>query len=137
MSYRDLPKVELHLHHEAAVPPEFVRRLAQEKGIDISAVFDENGSYAYDGFDEFLGVYDAATAPMQTPEDFRRLTFAAMEEAASHGVIYAETFVSPDFCGGGDLVAWKEYLAAIEEGAREAEAACGIVLRTILTSVLL
>ena len=58
---------------------------------------------------------------LQTPDDYRRLTRAVLEQSASHGVIYSETFLSPDFCGGGDVGAWREYLAAIEEGAAEAE----------------
>jgi len=133
MTLADMPKVELHLHHEAAAPPAFIRKLAREKNIDISAIFDENGGYAFRDFDHFLKVYDGACLPLQTPEDFRRLTYAALEETAKHGVIYAETFVSPDFCGGGDLSAWRDFLAAMQEGAHQAEADFGIVHRTIVT----
>lgn len=128
-----MPKIELHLHHEAAAPPSFIRDLAQEKNIDISNIFDENGDYAFDNFDHFLKVYDGACLPLQTPEDFRRLTHAALEETAKHGVIYCETFVSPDFCGGGDVSAWREFLAAMEEGAQEAERDFGIVHKAIVT----
>ena len=133
MTFAQMPKVELHLHHEAAAPPAFIRALAKEKHIDISRIFDEAGNYVYDDFDHFLKVYDAACLPLQTPEDFRRLTLAALEETARHGVIYAETFVSPDFCGGGDLPAWREFLAAMHEAATEAERQFGIVHRTIVT----
>ena len=135
MSYRELPKVELHLHHEAAAPPSFIRGLAKEKNIDISGIFDEQGGYVYRDFDHFLKVYEAACLPLQTPEDFRRLTLAALESSAEHGVVYTETFVSPDFCGGGDLAAWREYLAAMQEGAEEAETKFGVTLRTIVTCI--
>ena len=43
MSWKTYPKVELHLHHEGAAPPAFIRGLAQEKHVDISKVFDERG----------------------------------------------------------------------------------------------
>ncbi len=133
MSFANTPKVELHLHHEAAAPPSFIRGLAQEKSIDISGIFDDDGNYVYRDFDHFLKVYDAACLPLQTPQDFYRLTLAALEETASHNVIYCETFVSPDFCGGGDLNAWREYLAAMQEASAEAERSFGIVHKTIVT----
>jgi hypothetical protein len=43
-----------------------------------------------------------------------------LEESAADGVVYAETFLSPDFCGGGDLGAWREYLPR-SRGRGEAE----------------
>ena len=133
MSFTHLPKVELHLHHEAAAPPRFIRDLAAEKRIDISGIFDDDGNYVFRDFDHFLTVYDTACLPLQTPEDFYRLTLAALEEVAKDGVIYCETFVSPDFCGKGDLSAWREYLAAMQEASSEAENAFGITHKTIVT----
>lgn len=133
MTFQSMSKVELHLHHEAAAPPAFIRDLAREKNIDISRIFNDDGGYAFDNFDHFLKVYDGACEPLQTPEDFRRLTLAALEETAKHGVIYCETFVSPDFCGGGDLTAWREFLAAMKEASDQAERDFGIVHRTIVT----
>ena len=131
----DQPKLELHLHLEGAAPPAFIRGLAAEKHVDISGVFDANGDYAYTDFWHFLKVYEAATSVLQTPEDYRRLTLAVLEECAKSGVIYAETFVSPDFCGGRDLAAWRDYLAAIEQAAAQAEASMGITLRAIVTPI--
>ena len=135
MSWKTYPKVELHLHHEGAAPPAFIRGLAQEKNVDISKVFDERGHYAYENFVHFLSVYEAATSVLQTPEDYARLTRAVLEESAAHGVVYSETFLSPDFCGGGDVAAWREYLHAIEEVADEAEKTLGITLRGVITCI--
>ncbi len=135
MSFRDLPKVELHLHLEGAAPPAFIRGLAKEKSMDISGIFAEDGSYAFNDFWHFLEVYEAATATLQSPEDFYRLTLAVLEESVASGVIYSETFLSPDFCGGRDLVAWREYLQAIEEAAAAAEKTHGIVLKGIVTPI--
>ena len=130
-----MPKVELHTHLEGCAPPAFIAGLAREKKIDISKIFTPDGGYAFRDFDHFLQVYEAACTTLQSPEDFRRLTLAVLEETASHGVIYMETFVSPDFCGGGDLSAWREYLAAIEDAAKEAEAKLGITLKGIVTGI--
>ncbi|MCW8842108.1 MAG: adenosine deaminase, partial [Rhodobacteraceae bacterium] len=130
-----LPKVELHLHHEGAAPPAFIRRLAGERHVDLAQVFDADGGYAFNGFPHFLQVYEAATSVLQTPQDYARLTRAVLDDRAEEGVIYCETFLSPDFCGGGDVGAWREYLAAITEAAAEAEAVHGIMWRGIVTAV--
>lgn len=130
-----LPKVELHLHLEGAAPPAFIRELAAEKHIDISGIFDADGTYAYRDFWDFLKVYEAATSVLTTPRDYHRLTRAVLEESAASGVVYTEAFLSPDFCGGRDLAAWRDYLQAIREAADEAERQDGILLRGIVTPI--
>lgn len=128
-------KIELHLHLEGAAPPAFIRGLAREKSIDISGIFDETGHYRFRDFWDFLKVYEAATSVLTTPEDYARLTAAVLEESAAAGVVYCETFLSPDFCGGRDVEAWRDYLLAIEEAAARAEARDGITLRGIITCI--
>lgn len=135
MNVADLPKVELHLHHEGAAPPAFIKQLAHEKKVDLSKVFTDDGGYAFENFVHFLSVYESASSVLTGPEEFARLTTAILEESAANGVVYTESFISPDFCGGGDLGAWREYLAAIEEAAEAAEAKLGITLRGVVTAV--
>ncbi|MEL6644376.1 MAG: adenosine deaminase [Pseudomonadota bacterium] len=135
MSVADLPKVELHLHLEGAAPPAFIRGLAAEKNVDLSRIFDERGNYAYADFTQFLRVYEAATSVLTSPQDYYRLTEAVLAESAAAGVIYSETFLSPDFCGGRDVGAWREYLAAIREAAEWAQRSDGIILRGIVTCI--
>jgi adenosine deaminase len=129
------PKIELHLHLEGAAPPAFIRGLAKEKKIDIGGIFDEAGHYKYTDFWDFLRVYEIATQPLKSPQDFHRLTLAVLEESAANGVIYTETFLSPDFCGGRDVGAWRDYLHAIREAADIAERQMGITLRGIITPI--
>ncbi len=130
-----LPKAELHLHFEGAAPPTFIRGLAKEKHVDISGIFRPDGSYAYRDFVHFLSVYEAATSVLKTPQDFARLTTAVCEELAKANIVYAETFLSPDFCGGGDVSAWRDYLAAIIEAAEDAEVSTGVTLRGVVTCI--
>lgn len=132
---KSIPKIELHLHLEGGAPPAFIRGIAKEKGTDLSRIFREDGSYSYKDFWHFLKVYEAATSVLTTPEDYARLTRAVLEESAENGVVYSETFISPDFCGGGDVGAWREYLHAMEETAAKAEAELGITLRGIITCI--
>ena len=135
MTINALPKIELHLHLEGAAPPAFIRGLAREKNLDLAGIFDEGGGYKFTDFWNFLKVYEAATETLQSPEDYYRLTLAVLEESAASGVIYSETFLSPDFCGGRDMGAWREYLHAIREAATKAEATMGITLRGIITCI--
>lgn len=135
MSFADLPKVELHMHLEGAAPPAFIRGLAKEKGVDLSGIFAEDGSYKYKDFWDFLKTYEAATSVLKTPQDYYRLTRAVLEESVASNVIYTESFLAPDFCGGGDVAAWRDYLAAIQQAADEMEQEAGIVMRAIPTCV--
>jgi adenosine deaminase len=129
------PKIELHLHLEGAAPPAFIKGLAKRKHMDLSGLFTENGSYKFTDFWHFLKVYEAAVTTLQTPQDFHDLTLAVLEESAKSGVVYTETFLSPDFCGNRDLGAWREYLHAIQEAAEQAEATMGITMRGIVTCI--
>jgi len=130
-----LPKIELHLHLEGAAPPAFIRGLAREKHIDIGGLFDEAGNYSFTDFRHFLRVYEAATGVLTTPRDYARLTAAVLEQSAASGVVYTETFLSPDFCGGRDVAAWRDYLAAIRETALRIAGQGGPVLRGIVTAI--
>ncbi len=134
MSYKDVPKVEIHHHLEGAAPPALVRDMARARGLDISNIFDAKGGYSYRDFLQFLNVYEVATRPFSSPDDYALLMAVVAGEAAEQGVVYLETFLSPDFCGGRDPVAWTEYLAAMIEAAAAAEE-LGITLRGIVTAV--
>lgn len=135
MSWQETPKIELHLHLEGAAPPGLIKQMAFEKKLDISNIFTPDGGYDYRDFWHFLEVYEAASSVLAGPEDFKRLTKAVLEESAAHGVIYTEAFLSPDFCGGRDVGAWREYLHAIQDAADEARAAHGIEMRGIITAI--
>ncbi len=127
-----LPKVELHLHLEGAAPPGLIREMAAEKGVDTSGIFDAEGAYHYKDFQGFLQVYEAATRVLRTPEDYARLTTAVLQRSAAEGILYTEAFLSPDFCGGRDVGAWREYVAAMREAAAVVP---GIEMRGVVTCI--
>ncbi len=129
-----MKKTELHLHLEGAAPPSFVRGLASEKRVDLPRMFDERGNYAYRDFYEFLRVYEGVTALLTTPRDYARLLAEVLSARAEDGVIYCEIFLAPNFCGGGDLHAWQDHLAAMTEVA-ESFRSQGIESRAIATVV--
>ena len=67
MDFQTTPKVELHLHLEGAMPPEFTRRLADEKNISLSGVFDadENGNPVIYDPACYYGDHEAELAMME------------------------------------------------------------------------
>lgn len=132
--YRAMKKVELHLHIEGAAPPAFIKELADEQSVDLSGIFEGNG-YRWRDFPDFLKTYEAACEVLRGPDEFKRLMKAVLEEQAAHGVIYTEHFLASDLCGDGSPAAWDEHLAAMNEGAKEAEAEHGIVVRFIPTCI--
>ncbi len=117
MNWKDTPKTELHLHLEGAAPPAFIRQLAQEKSVSMDGVFDRNGDYQWADFLAFLATYEAACEVLKSPGDYQRLVAAVLEKSAQTGVVYTEISVCPDFCGGGDLGAWREYFDAMCQAA--------------------
>ncbi|WP_312530662.1 adenosine deaminase [Paracoccus sp. (in: a-proteobacteria)] len=129
-----MKKTELHLHLEGAAPPAFVRALAKEKRIDLPRLFDDKGNYAYRDFFEFLRLYESVTSLLTSPRDYARLLGEVLSERAEDGVIYCEIFIAPDFCGGGDLYAWQDHVAAMTEVAHSFRAQ-GIECRAIATAV--
>lgn len=135
MTLDELPKVELHLHLEGAVSPLFVRDLALKKNIDLSKIFSQDGNYNFRNFNHFLSVYEAASSVLQSPEDFYNLTMNVLKECAANNVVYVETFLSPQFCGGNKLTSWKDYLAAIQSASMESQRKYNIISRGIVTVI--
>lgn len=131
---KPIPKIELHLHLEGAAPPGFIRGLAAERRVDPPAIFAEDGGYRWSGFRDFLRVYEAAAAVIRGPRDYARLLELVLADCAEQGAVYVELFVSPEFCGGGDLPAWRDHVAALTETAA-AMAAQGIDSRAIVTPI--
>ncbi|TDL90670.1 adenosine deaminase [Meridianimarinicoccus aquatilis] len=129
------PKIELHLHLEGAAPPTLIRDLAKKRHVNLSGIFDNNGMYAFRDFGQFLKVYEAACTVLRSPEDYHALTLAVLETQAEEGAIYSEVFLCPQFCGGGDVAAWRDYVAAAQDAAALAESRFGVSLRIIATAV--
>lgn len=125
-----IPKVELHCHIEGAADPALVRRMAAKYGIDLSGLFDEEGSYAWSDFTSFIHAYDGAAAVFRTYEDFAELAETYLAASAAEGVIYTEVFVSPDHARRSNI-AYLDYIGGIAEGMDRAEAKHGIVGRII------
>lgn len=96
MSVTDVPKAELHVHLEGAFAPDMARKLAARNGIDLDPqVFDGEDAYRWDGFNNFLDVFDKVSETVRTEEDYRDITYDYLARCAAEGVVYAELICSP------------------------------------------
>lgn len=93
---RRLPKVELHCHVEGASRATTIAELAARHGVTFP-VADPADLYQFTSLNQFLAIYDVICASLRTADDFRRITYEALEDGAAAGVRYREMFFSPGF----------------------------------------
>lgn len=127
-----LPKVELHLHLEGAIPLDALFTLVQRHGGHPDAPDPATlaARFQFCSFDEFIDAWIWKNQFLRAAEDFQ---FVAREISLwlrrSH-VVYAEAFFSPgDFQRHGLTV--PEITEALDDGLRQGEAAGGARVRMI------
>lgn len=127
-----LPKVELHIHLEGAMPPETLLALARKHRVDLPAdsVQELREWFRFRDFDHFVEVYLACSRVLRAPEDFQRLVsdFAAAQE--SQNIRYSEVHftIGTHWMNGLPI---DEVLDALEETIRDEERRRGTRVRLI------
>ncbi len=118
-----LPKVELHCHVEGTMRPATVVELAGRAGIALPTT-DLAELYSYTSLDEFLAVFWLVQSTLTGREDWARLGYESVLDAAGHGRVYAELFFTParHLAAGCPLA---EIVAGLAEGFAAAEEATG------------
>jgi aminodeoxyfutalosine deaminase len=116
-----LPKAELHVHLEGSMPPQTLLDLAARHGVEglptsLDAVRE---FYDFRDFAHFVDVYRAAVTVLRDGADFAALAYDKGAELASHGVRYAEVFVTPQLHAGRGIAA-DEVFGGLEDGRRRA-----------------
>lgn len=91
------PTAELHLHVEGTLEPELVFALADRNDVDLpfASVDELRAAYSFGSLQEFLDLYYACTAVLQTAQDFRDLAWAYLERAHAQGLRHVEMFFDP------------------------------------------
>jgi adenosine deaminase len=93
---RRLPKVELHCHVEGCARATTIRELAAKNGVQLP-VDDPTQLYEFTSLTHFLEILTVVVSCLQTADDYRRITYEALEDAVAAGVRYREMFFSPKF----------------------------------------
>lgn len=118
---RALPKVELHCHLEGSVRPETLIDLGRRHDVPLPSS-DPHIIYRHADLTEFLAIYESVCAAIVTVEDFARVTYEALEDAAGAGVVHREMFWNPTLHQGD----YRDQLDGIIEGVRAARTDLGI-----------
>jgi adenosine deaminase len=132
---QEVPKAELHVHLEGTATPELVRRLAVRNGVTLpDRLFRPDGTFAWDGFLDFLRAYDDAASAIRTGQDYRDVTYEYLSACAAEGAVYVELIASLDH-GRHVGLDDEDHLAGIAQGIDDARADHGIVGRIISSIV--
>ena len=128
-----IPKAELHLHIEGSLEPELMFALAARNGIAIpfASVEEVRAAYSFSRLQDFLDIYYAGAAVLQTQEDFRDLAAAYFARAAADNVRHAEIFFDPQTHTERGI-AMATVVNGLSAAMAEAEAQYGLTSRLIL-----
>jgi adenosine deaminase len=127
---RRVPKVELHCHLEGSSRASTIRDLAAKNGIDFP-VEDPADLYTFSSLNQFLEIYDVVCRSLVTADDFRRITYEALEDAVNAGVRYREMFFSPGFVirlGVPVTTVWEGIKAGVLDAREDLDVQCRMIL---------
>ncbi len=130
---RKIPKVELHLHLEGAIPLEtllgFIRRAGTEPG--IRTVADLRRRLTYPDFAGFLDAWTWKNTFIAEVDDFRVMAYEVLRDLARDNVSYVEMYYSPgDYRDRGFTVAGvtEAVLAGSSRAREDFGIGCGLIV---------
>ncbi len=95
--FREIPKVELHLHLEGAIPLqtlfEFIKREGNEPSIET--VDDLQKKLTYTDFVHFIEVWIWKNTFIKSEKDFEEIVYQVLSTLNEQNVKYVEAFYSP------------------------------------------
>jgi adenosine deaminase len=93
--FEQLPKIELHLHLEGAIPYNALWHLVQKYGSDIPSEKALKEKFKYKDFAHFIETWVWKNQFLREYEDFTFLAEAVARDLASQKIYYAEIYFSP------------------------------------------
>ncbi|MBU7018273.1 MAG: adenosine deaminase [Theionarchaea archaeon] len=91
-----IPKVELHLHMEGAIPLETLFNFIQRGGDpSINTIEDLQKNLTYTDFEHFIDVWIWKNTYIKQEKDFEDISYQVLQNLRSQNVKYAEAFYSP------------------------------------------
>lgn len=131
IDFTSLPKTELHVHLEGAIPVEALHALLRRHGrLDEAPTLDDvRRCYEFDDFAHFLEVYKWTVSLLTSAADYEFVAYEAAKSLASQNVWFAEVMI-----GLGNSVAFGKHSAvdvvrAAWRGFEAARADFGIHIR--------
>jgi adenosine deaminase len=128
-AYDRLPKVELHCHVEGTVRPATVVELARKNGRSLPTQ-DPTELYRYDSLNSFLDIFWLVQSLIADRDDWERVAYESVVDAAPYGLHYREMFFTParHLAEGQSLAS---VVAGLTAGVERAERDSGVRCRLI------
>ena len=92
-----LPKIELHVHLEGAIPLDVLWQLAQKYGLDtdIEGLAGMESKFRYKDFTQFIDTWVWVGKHLREYEDYTLIAGAVAEDLRRQNISYAELLYSP------------------------------------------
>jgi adenosine deaminase len=92
-----IPKVELHLHLEGAIPLETLFQFIQRKGPNssIKSLDDLRQKFAYTDFAHFIKIWRWKDSFITHESDFEEIAYQVLRDLSAQNVKYVEAFYAP------------------------------------------
>lgn len=118
MTWHDeIPKVELHVHLEGAIPHDALFELIRKYGgdPDVPDVAALERRFAYRDFPQFIAAWEWKNGFLREYEDFTWIAERTARDMAAQRILYAEMFFSPSIFARRGLVV-QELARAVRTG---------------------
>ncbi|EPG73010.1 adenosine deaminase [Leptospira fainei serovar Hurstbridge str. BUT 6] len=127
---RELPKTEIHLHLEACVNKETMKKLMVKNGISLSEEEFE-AKFNFKDLNGFIQVFFFIQSLVKEPSDLYYFVGSLAEYMRTNNILYTEVFFAPSkFIQNG--LDFDEMVSQLVEGIREEKAKDGIEIRILV-----
>ena len=94
---KEMPKTELHIHLEGAIPLETLHQLMQRQGKSDSTITIEDlkRRFTYEDFSDFIDVWIWKNTFIREEKDFEEIAYKILRQLSEQNVKYVEAFYSP------------------------------------------
>lgn len=93
---KEIPKAELHLHLEGAIPLETLYKLINRSGnTEIKSIEELKEKFIYKDFPHFIDLWCWKNKFIDKADDFEEITYQVLSDLHKQNVKYAEIFYSP------------------------------------------
>ncbi|MDO8826844.1 MAG: adenosine deaminase [Methylophaga sp.] len=129
-----LPKVELHLHLEGCLEPEFLFELAERNQVAIpfNSVDEVAAAYQFDNLQSFLDLYYQACNTLLIKQDFFDLTWLYLLRCKAENVRHVEVFFDPQTHTQRG-VSFSVVIEGITQALQQGEQELGITYKLIMS----
>lgn len=129
--FKEMPKIELHVHVEGATTAEVYYKLAQKNQVSLPAdtLTDWQRYFEFTDFNHFISVYVSAVKVLKHASDYAYIIEEFYKYQSQQNILYTEAYLSASFLV--ERFEDDEILDAIEEGIKKGQSKYKVVVRFI------